>query len=526
MTTNSAPQLDELIQRVRDEAARLQAAETPGVASEPARPADADHGRAHGMPPHAHSFDELLAGGSDESFVRLLYLSLLGREPDAAGAAGLHQQLQAGVRRTRLIAQVAGSAEAHMRNSHLPGQGLALPVNRLAARLQATPLRLFGRLLERLYSQWRHLRLALNGQGLRRLGQQHEHVLQQLRRRLDSDIPHLHQRLDDELGFLKLRLRQIEQQQTRQSARLVLGEEQLARQRDSLSLQERSQQASAGRLDEQRRELDLLRVRLNLLMQRPPQAVAQAAAGAAPHTEPAADPLLAERLDAYYVAFEDAHRGSEAEIRRRLQPYLDCLPLLPAQILDLPMLDIGCGRGEWLRLLGEQGFTALGIDLNRAMVEHCRAQGLNAHHQDALAWLQGQPDASCALISAFHVVEHLPFEVLFRLLEEARRVLAPGGVLIFETPNPENVLVGSHTFYHDFSHRNPVTPSSLQFLVGYHGFAVERLLRLNPYPAEARVAGATPVAERVNGHFCGPQDYGIVACQPRNPAGEHGGAGA
>lgn len=524
MTNNPAPQLDELIQRVRDEAARMQAAEPPAVTGEPARPANAGGRGERGTLLRAGSFDELLAGGSDESFVRLLYLSLLGREPDPAGAAGLHQQLQAGVRRTRLIAQIAGSAEARMHNSHLPGRGLALPVNRLAARLQATPLRPFGRLIERLYSQWRHLRLALNGQGLRRLGQQHEYGITQLHQRLDSDIPHLHQRLDDELGFLRLRLRQIEQQQARQGARLVLGEEQLARQRDSLNLQGRGQQASAERLDEQRRELDLLRVRLNLLMQRPPQEAPPA--GAAPQAEPAADPLLAERLDAYYVAFEDAHRGSEAEIRRRLQPYLDCLPLLPAQILDLPMLDIGCGRGEWLRLLGEQGFTAIGVDLNRAMVEHCRAQGLDAHHRDALAWLQGQPDASCALISAFHVVEHLPFEVLFRLLEEARRVLAPGGVLIFETPNPENVLVGSHTFYHDFSHRNPVTPSSLQFLVGYHGFAVDRLLRLNPYPPEARVAGATPVAERVNGHFCGPQDYGIVACQPHNPADEHGVAGA
>src|SRR5690606_28194167 len=122
----------------------------------------------------------------------------------------------------------------------------------------------------------------------------------------------------------------------------------------------------------------------------------------------------------------------------------------------------------------------------------------------------------------FHIVEHLPFEVLFPVIEQAWRVLAPGGVLILETPNPENVLVGSHTFYHDFSHRNPVTPTSLQFLVGYHGFAVSDVLRLSPYPSGDRIEDGTALAERVNGHLYGPQDYAVIA---RKPDATHDSAG-
>src|SRR5690606_12775248 len=170
---------------------------------------------------------------------------------------------------------------------------------------------------------------------------------------------------------------------------------------------------------------------------------------------PGRDDLTA-RIDAYYVSFEEAHRGSEASVRTKLEGYIDQLARMPESALGKPVVDIGCGRGEWLRLLSESGFTGIGVDLNPDMVARCQAQGLTAHHADALTWLSAQADESCAAISAFHIVEHLPFDVLFAIIEQAWRVLAPGGMLIMETPNPENVLVGSHTFYHDFSHRNPV----------------------------------------------------------------------
>lgn len=216
-------------------------------------------------------------------------------------------------------------------------------------------------------------------------------------------------------------------------------------------------------------------------------------------------------LDSYYKAFEDANRGTLAEIRTKQEQYLPFLAKLKAEIAAKAAIDIGCGRGEWLHLLAEQHFQAVGVDMNATMVAYCREQQLVAVQQDALQYLKLQADDSVALISGFHIIEHLPFAVLYGIVEQAARVLAKGGMVIFETPNPENVLVGSHTFYHDFSHRNPVTPSAISFLFRYHGFSDIHIERLNPYPENARVPGHDPLTERVNGHFCGPQDFAIIA---------------
>ena len=169
-------------------------------------------------------------------------------------------------------------------------------------------------------------------------------------------------------------------------------------------------------------------------------------------------------------------------------------------------------------LLRENGFEGRGVDSSAAMVNHCRSRGLSVDYGEAVDALAGCADASLAAVSAFHVIEHLPFSVIFRLMEEATRALAPGGALLLETPNAENVLVGCHTFYHDFSHRNPVTYSSLDFLLGYFGLVDRLALRLNPYPPEARVDESTRAAARLNGHFYGPQDLGMVARKPESAA--------
>jgi SAM-dependent methyltransferase len=217
-----------------------------------------------------------------------------------------------------------------------------------------------------------------------------------------------------------------------------------------------------------------------------------------------------QRLDALYVAFEDVFRGSRADIKARLELYLERLGLAGASLPDRPVLDIGCGRGEWLELLGEKHIAAYGIDVNSMMIERAVSLGLDARHSDLLDHLRGVEDASRTAVTAFHVVEHLPLGTLIDFLDEALRVLVPGGVLILETPNPETMRVGATTFYNDPTHRNPIPPAVLQFLVEHRGFEEVEVVKLHPFTQGLLEAG-TRDAQLLNRVLFGPQDYSIIA---------------
>ncbi|WP_207842894.1 bifunctional 2-polyprenyl-6-hydroxyphenol methylase/3-demethylubiquinol 3-O-methyltransferase UbiG, partial [Pseudomonas sp. 69_B] len=172
----------------------------------------------------------------------------------------------------------------------------------------------------------------------------------------------------------------------------------------------------------------------------------------------------------FYRALEERFRASRDEIRHRQEgyrPWLDALKRMRAQPRAF---DIGCGRGEWLELLEESGFAAHGVDLDDSMLAACHERGLNAENRDALAALQAMPDGCLELVTAFHVVEHLPFDYLAALLVESRRVLSPGGLLLLETPNGENLIVGTNNFYLDPTHQRPVPSLFLDFLCQFGGF--------------------------------------------------------
>lgn len=224
----------------------------------------------------------------------------------------------------------------------------------------------------------------------------------------------------------------------------------------------------------------------------------------------------AERLDRMYADFEDEFRGSFEMISERLRVYVDTLWNHPQH--GGPVLDIGCGRGEWLSLLAKHRIEAYGVDLSPEFVEGCRALGLDARLADAFTHLPTVPTGTLGTVTAFQIVEHLPVARLVELVDEASRVLRPGGLLILETPNPTNLSVGAAAFYRDPTHQRPVHPEFLGFLVRHCGFIDVEIRYLHPTDPATAAVGAVgelgELSEDARWALRGPQDYAVVASKP------------
>jgi O-antigen chain-terminating methyltransferase len=190
--------------------------------------------------------------------------------------------------------------------------------------------------------------------------------------------------------------------------------------------------------------------------------------------------------DAFYKAFEDKYRGSRTLIKSLLQVYQPYLQGLRTLYPNGQALDLVCGRGEWLEILGELEFDAQGVDIDRTIVEICRQRGLNVRQCDPLEALMGVADASQVIVTGFHLAEHIAFGQLKKIAKEAFRVLKPGGLFILETPNPENMLVGSNSFYFDPRHAKPIPPLLLAFVPEYYGFEKIKLLRMQEQVKSSR----------------------------------------
>ncbi|MBI5675432.1 MAG: methyltransferase domain-containing protein [Nitrospirae bacterium] len=214
-------------------------------------------------------------------------------------------------------------------------------------------------------------------------------------------------------------------------------------------------------------------------------------------------------LDALYVFFEDRFRGTRGDIKEGVKVYLPYIKAVNAGTYDSPLLDIGCGRGEWLELLKENGLEAKGVDINSVLVNECRGRNLEVIENDVIPYLRSLPDASLGALTGLHIIEHLPFKMLICLLDETVRVLKPGGIAIFETPNPENVLVGSCNFYLDPTHRKPLPSSMIKFMAEARGLSKVEILNLHPVSEAKRLSGSD-VADRFNEYFYGPQDYAVI----------------
>jgi len=214
-------------------------------------------------------------------------------------------------------------------------------------------------------------------------------------------------------------------------------------------------------------------------------------AGAPPSSS--SDPLTHK-----YVGFEDEFRGSPEAIRAGLAAYV---PLFTGAS---GVLDVGCGRGEFLSLLEAAGIEARGIDLNEAMVEVCRERGLQASVADALNHLREQPDGSLGGLFAAQVVEHLEPGYLIRLLEAAFDKLRPGALVVLETINPACWFAFFSSYIRDITHERPLHPDTLRYLLVASGFQQVDIRYSSPYPEHDKlqpvISSAVPAdaAETLN----------------------------
>ncbi len=250
---------------------------------------------------------------------------------------------------------------------------------------------------------------------------------------------------------------------------------------------------------------------------------AEAGAVSHPAVERNVSSAYSTSLDAYkYVGFEDQFRGSQEAIRERQDSYLPYFTGLS------DVLDVGCGRGEFLDLLGAHGIPARGIDLNHEMAEGCRARGLDVREADVVGYLSTLDDASLGGLFAAQVVEHLEPGYLLRFLELAFHKLRPGGRLVLETLNPACWVAFFESYIRDITHAWPLHPETLKYLVVASGFSRASIEYRSPVPPQDRLqpiaapAGADAAladlaetfnanVEKLNARMFTHMDYAIVA---------------
>ena len=426
-------------------------------------------------------------------FVRQVYLELLNREPDDAASFYTTALLEGRLNKLEILGEVRFSGEGKavgrkvvgLKPRFLLSRTYRLPV---VGRLVRTGVAVAGmpgtlRHLQRIeqafaWSMARTDRLAATSEAE---GRARAHGEAQVRARFQQ---------------ISTRLEQMEQAFAALPDARALVAEAVSRQEKRDDLTDDAVVSLADRLD-------TLQADLAKVAGRPTAASTLSGSSATGN----------HSLDDLYLAFEDKFRGAREDIKGRQAVYLPLLDECGAGTLARPALDVGCGRGEWLELLRDRDLVARGVDLNEAMVELCRGLGLDAALGDAVERLREMPANSLGAVTGFHIIEHLPFQTFVRLLDESLRALASGGVILFETPNPDNLLVGSKNFYLDPTHRNPLPKEMTVMIAEARGFARAHARLLHPM-GQSFNARDEALGERLDGLFYGPQDYALVAWKP------------
>ncbi|MBD0371192.1 MAG: methyltransferase domain-containing protein [Pyrinomonadaceae bacterium] len=469
----------------------------------------------------------------DKEFVRNAYRAVLKREADDSGYNHYLDSLRSGrYNKIDILAALRYSHEGRERNVTVKGLSFPATLRRLyripalgyfiqlvvaLARLPVL-VRNYSQFEAHTFVQREKLVVSIRtvADSVERVAGSVEQLsgsLQAVEDSLKSSIKMMEESLRD---LLRLQHQQIgalfrEQQE-------ILGEQkelfELLNARHALE-QELRHGTPATETDEQLKQLSqrVEALRAELARQQSAAVVLMEVARRFEHDNPALREMLAladedrRAMDALYASFEDEFRGDKEDVKERLRFYL---PFLREAGVTSGILDMGCGRGDWLELLAEEGYEAEGLDNNSVLVERCRQIGLSVTQADALAHLRALPDASLNAVTGFHIIEHLPFETLVKLLDEIFRVLKPGGLLMLESPSPENLVVAACNFYSDPTHNRPVSPHTLKFILNERGFDRLRLQFLHPVEGSPFETEDKRL-ESLHMWFYGPRDFAIIA---------------
>lgn len=319
------------------------------------------------------------------------------------------------------------------------------------------------------------------------------------------------QRVTELDGGFRYRLGQIEESGSRQLARLEENYRRLFGEAESgfRALLERQHAEFTGALarmgtDIQKRfwdDLEKVRAEYERLIHNELRTVRQRLAVAV-RPAPAA-PVVRRELSIDPVRFTERFRGSEEHVKQSQRFYVErfrgCRNVL----------DIGCGRGEFLELMAAAGIPARGIDLSEEFAVLARSKGLAAERADVFDFLPSLADQSLDGVFCAHVIEHLPPERLPELIQLCAAKLCRGGVLAIETPNPECLAVFATHFYVDPTHTRPAPASLMVFYLEEHGFGRIEVRPLAPAVESLPVLSELPEAFR--SAFFGGLDYAILA---------------
>ena len=452
---------------------------------------------------------------NDEDFIRNAYRGVLRREPDAKGSLPFLEGLRTGqMAKAEILARLRYSTEGRAHGVPIRG----LPVAFALRTVERAPL--IGRLLgivhyvillpeiarnhERLESE-----VFLNGFDLAR------------------DVNRLAAQIDDQIEDRQARFatridRAIESSHAtivglRDDLATVLAlvhdnQRHVAELRTALDSLSKDKVDRVEAIDSAKKTTAELAELHRVVSASQSQLAAIEAAAAAARARAELEDAEAHSLDPFYLAFEDFFRGTHQDIKSRVAAYLPTIHSAQAGTADAPIVDIGCGRGEWLELLREHDLAARGVDLNYQMIERCRTRGLDVIAIDAVDYLRDVPAGSLGAVTGMHIIEHLSFRQLMQLVEATYRALRAGGVAIFETPNPENLIVGACGFWNDPTHHKPLPPATMRFILEARAFTRIEVIRLHPFPYESHLSeGSVQVRSRLNELLYGWQDYAIVA---------------